>query len=536
MKKILGICITFCFCTCVQLNAQIDSLDISMFRLRSLAWKHFVNAPANNQLLPIADFTETGLYGQLKEQPLSKKQTPNNVQSYGFRSRGIFTLQNKAKLFGHLDFSRSYTKESSYQLMPNLSEEFSDELVTSPHYPLAIRAGNTENQHYRLMGGYSGVIKKSFPFSITIHYNLEKFFGLTIPKTEQEVIDYSGKFELGYQFKKHHIFGIAEFGKHQTNFSYHSDTIDGIRIDSVTETDYYAGYSVGYGDILGFNASLLDGITQKDKFVFGGGYSYTSGANFFTLIYTYKDQKESYFSTPFIDNANLAAVFNTEESALAISYIKQSKSQYLISDTKLIFGEGTNAHTFDDYIENDPQRTVKTNYKQEVIHVESTIQWGKLRDHRTQIGAQLETHIRQTRTQDINTTDKEVTYWQTKFSINKDLKITPKSFINLETGINYYLPITTSLIYDATNSSTSTGASVIPPRSTFGADVIAFDDTYDSLHKIGPVLGINYQIRMKKKEIATIAAFYSHLIGMGHHIDTITGTNNTFSIHLNLAY
>jgi len=537
MKKILGIGLVCCLGAFVQMNAQIDSLDMSRYRLRTLVWEHFIVTPANNQRLPIADFTETGLYGQIKEQPLSKKQTPNQVQSYGFRSNGIFSLKNNAKLFGNLDFSRSYAKESSYLLMHNLSEEFSDELLVNPHYPLAIRSGDTENQYYKLMGGYSGFLTENIPFSATIHYNLEKFFGLTIPKTEQEIIDYSGMIELGYQFQKHHIFGIVSLGKYQNNFSYNiENTVDGIRIDSVTETDYYAGYSVGYGDILGFDASLLDGITQKDKFIFGGGYSYTAGNNVFLIKYTFKDQKESYYSTPFIDQANLAAVFNSEESAIGISYMKNSSDQYILANAKAIFAEGINAHAFDNYIENAVERSATTNYKQEVAHVEANINWGKLKNGNTQIGAQLDTHIRQSRTQDLNTTDQEVAYWRTKLSLNKDIKVNTTSFFNVEAGVDYYLPLDTSLEYDATNSSTSTGETAIPPRATFGTDVIEHDFELANIDRVGPVLGMQYQLQMKKKQMLTVAAAYSFMTAIENTTDTFTERNNAFSLQLNLKY
>jgi hypothetical protein len=46
-----------------------------------------------------------------------------------------------------------------------------------------------------------------------INYNLDKFFGLTIPKTEQEVINYSGDFKVGYKTGNHHVFGILKLEK-----------------------------------------------------------------------------------------------------------------------------------------------------------------------------------------------------------------------------------------------------------------------------------------------------------------------------------
>lgn len=518
-------------CSCVF--AQVDSLSVENFKIRQVIWDKFAENPSVFQQLNFANFTETNLYARLKNQSISKVQTPNKVEYYGFRSNGFYSFKN-IKVFGNLDFYRSYAKESSYLLFHNLSEEFSSNLLQNPTYPIAQRIGNSENQHYKVMGGFSGFLLKKMPFSVKLNYNVEKFFGLNIPKTEQEVLEYSGIFQFGYQLKDNTFYGILELGRNQNNFTYNAPSTNNPQIDSVTAPLTYAGFSVGYGDVLGFNATLLEGLTENDTFLFGGGYNFTKGAHLFDVNYTYKDKKEKYFSTYYIDNDNLAAVFNVEELTLNLNYLQQTNKQLLSINAKGILAEGVNTHVFEDYFENDTNRIAKQNYKQELQQLNLSSSFLKLKENKIVVGLNYYSTLQNTEIIDLNTTTKNLAYWFNQLSLQKDFIINDNCFFNVETGFSYYFTLQNSLDYTFTNSTTSTGNSVVPLANSIGDDLILADYIYDSTKKVGQFLELNYQLKLKKGQIATFSTKYSYLQPVNSTV--FNGDNTNFSFNFNIQY
>lgn len=516
-------------------NAQEkDSITTREFQLRDRLWNNFIENPSVNQSLPLVDFTETSLYAEIKNQEFSKRQTPNKVSYYGFNSKGVFTIKNGYKLFGNLNVARSYTEELSYLLFQNVSEEFSNQILASPNYPLAIRSGNGENLHYHLTGGIAGTIANNVPFSAKINYNLEKYFGVTIPKTEQEIINYSGEFELGYQLNKHQIFGIFQAEKEQNNFDYTSEGDNSIPINSIADPDYYAGFSVGYGDVLGFNAALLGGIIDREKTTFGGGYHYAFGNHFLTAMFTNSESEERYYATPYLDENNLAAIFRRTENKFDVVYVNQGEDQKLVANGSLYYGKGTNTHAFEGFTENSDNLIVKTNYQQEVTQGKLDVYWEKRKEDLAQLGIGFKSVFEENTQIDTNTTDQKITSLHTELLGNKDFKITPVSFFNIEAGFSFYFPLSNRLNYTDSNSSTSQG-SVIPPRNTFGEDVILYDYAFDTLQKFGSSLGLSYQTKIKKQTTATILAKYTSLTGLEKN--TFLNTNNQiFSLSLNISY
>ena len=95
-KILLG----FVFIIKIGYSQEIDSITVQQIQLQKRLWNQFYTNPSIYQLLPLTDFTETGLYGEFKNQPLSKRQNPNTINQYGFQSKGIFSLKNSIKLFG----------------------------------------------------------------------------------------------------------------------------------------------------------------------------------------------------------------------------------------------------------------------------------------------------------------------------------------------------------------------------------------------------------------------------------------------------
>ena len=419
-------------------------------------------------------------------------------------------------------------------LFHNLADEFSNEILQTPNYPLAIRSGNGENLHYHLTGGISGSIKNKFPFSARVNYNLDKYFGLTIPKTEQEIIDYSGTFELGYKLKNHHLFGILKLEKEQNNFDYSSAGNTVTPIYSLAFPEYYAGFSVGYGDVLGYNEVLLKGIIDTESKTFGAGYNLSFDNHFITAKYSFTDSTERYYATSYLDEDNLASMFNREENILEILYLNQFKNQKLIIDGSLYYGKGTNTHAFEGFTSNSENLIVKTNYQKEVTQGKLNVYWEKRKNNQTQIGINFQNLFEENTRIDLNTTNQKTIALQSKLLGNKDITITSKSILNIEAGFSYYFPISNTLTYTSSNSSTSEG-SIIPPRNTFGEDVIAYDYAFDTVQKFGSTLGLVYQTEMKKNRIATIALNYNYLTTLEK--TNFSNTNNqTLSLSLNLKY
>lgn len=532
--KILMLPFFICFSFITVGTAQIDSINVQSYKLRTLFWNEFNNTPSIAQQLPIADFTETSLYATIKNQPLSKAQTPNKVSYYSFNSKGIYTLKNTFKLFGDLDFSRSYSKETSYLLFHNISEEYQTELLPSTNYPLAIRSGDNENLHYKLKGGITGNITKKIPFSATIHYNVAKFYGLTTPKTEQEVVNYSSSFQLGHQFKKHTLFSFLVLEKEQNNFSFNTVGINATRIKEISVPNSYAGFSVGYGDILGFNNTLLAGLVENNTQQFGLGYNYTFKNHFFTLKYTRRENKEHYYSTVYRDENNLASLFTRTQNNIDFSYIKNYASKYLLINSQFTSGKATNAHAFENYIENAENKTVKNNYQHNVYQGTIAITWEKRKNNLAVWSTSFNSKISDNKIEDYNTTQKHVVGLQSAISIHKDFFINPKAFINIETGISYYTPIRKSLEYQSQNSTTSTGESLIPPSNSFGEAVILYDYNYAILQKGGSIFNIQYQQKLQKTSTLIIALNYAFLTAIPSN--SITKNNNHLGLRLNLQY
>ncbi len=514
-------------------SAQIDSITTQNYQLREYFWSQFINNPSVGQNLPIADFTETSLYATVKNQEFSKTQNPNKVNYYGFNSKGIFTLKNNFKLFGNLNFSRSYTKETSHLLFQNISDEFTDELFPTTNYPLAIRSGDNENLHYKLKGGITGYITKKLPFSVTIDYNLNKFYGLTIPKTEQEVIDYSSFFEVGYQLKNNTFFTFLKLQKEQNNFTTNQESATSIPINIISEPDYYAGFSVGYGDVLGYNGTLLAGLVENNTQQFGVGYNYSFENTIFSFKYTRKQNKEHYYATAYRDENNLAALFKRTQNTFEASYIKNHQSKYLLIDGVYTFGNATNTHGFENFVENSANLIVKSNYEQQVKQGKLNITWQKRKDNLTLWSTTLHNTFEENNIEDYNTTQKKLISFTTAISINRDFRLNEKSFINLETGISYYTPLSNSLIYNSQNSTTSNG-SIIPPSTTFGATVIGNDYNFDTLKKGGSIFNIMYQQKTSKNRTVTICFNYSFLTVLQSNSNT--KSNNNFGLRLNLQY
>jgi len=530
----ISLCSFFFWLSCITIcNAQIDSITTQNYKLRELVFTQFINNPSIVQQLPIADFTETGLYASIKKQPFSKTQTPNTISYYGFNSKGIYTLKNNFKLFGNLDFSRSYNKETAYLLLQNIAEEYNNELLPSTNYPLAIRSGENENLHYKLKGGISGKLTEKIPFSVTIDYNLNKYFGINIPKTEQETIDYSSLFQIGYQYKKHTLFTFLSLKRVQNNFSFSATDMNSGSINSISEPDTYAGFSVGYGDILGYNSTLLAGLIENNTQKFGLGYNYTFKNQFITLKYTRKENSEHYYSTEYKDENNLAGLFTRGLHIIDFSYLNNYNNKYLIIDGSFVSGKASNTHAFENYIENFDDLTIKNNYQHLITQGDVSITWQKRKNELTVLGTTFTNKITENSIEDFNTTQKKVSSWHSSININKDIKLTKKSTLNIETGLSYYTPITKILNYSSENSSTSAG-NLIPPTSTFGNDVIIHDYKYDTLQKGGSIFNLRYQQQLSKRNIVTINFNYSFLTAL--QSNSATKNNNNFGLRFNLQY
>ena len=513
--------------------AQIDSVTVQSYKLNTLFWNEFNNNPIIAKQLPIADFTETSLYTSVKNQPLSVKQTPNKVQLYGFNSKGIYTLKNKFKLFGNLNFSKSYTKETAYQLFHNNTQEFSTEISPSTNYPLAIRAGNNENLHYQLKGGLTGNISKKIPFSISVNYNVAKFFGLTIPKTEQEIIDYNSMFQIGYQFEKHTLFTFLNIAKAQNNFSFTTVGITATPIDQISEPNTYTGFSVGYGDVLGFNSTLLAGLTENNTQQFGLGYNYHFKKHYLNLKYTHIQNKEHYYATPYKDENNLAALFKRTLNTIDFSYINNHNNKYVIINAQYIIGKATNTHAFENFTENTQNRIVKNNYQHNTTQSTVNITWEKRKHKLALWSTTLKAKITDNKIEDFNTTQQRIVGLQAAINISKDLFLTKKSFLSLATGFSFYTSLKNNLAYNVTNSTTSVGTSLIPPSNTFNNDVILHDFTYNTLQKGGSILNIQYQHSLKKSTLI-VDANYSYLTAISPN--DLFKNNQNYTLQLKLQY
>jgi hypothetical protein len=513
---------------------ETDSIYTRQYQLREIFWKQFIQNPNVQQNLSLADFTETSLYIEIKNQPLSIKQNPNEVSNYGFKTKGIFSLKNNFKLFGNLDFSRSYTKEYSYQLFQNNTEEFSNQFLISPNYPLAIRQGNGKNLHYHLTGGITGFITESIPFSAMINYNLDKFFGLTIPKTEQEVINYSGDFKVGYKTGNHHVFGILKLEKEQNNFNFNTQSTNTTPINSLAYPNSYAGFSVGYGDVIGYNGALLAGITDTEAKTYGLGYNFIKRNYSINSSYSYVDNKERYYSTEYLELNNLAAIFKRKEHKFYATYVTHFNNNHLIVSGEFISGKGINTHAFENYVENTNDDIINKNYQQLINQTSIDAYWEKRQNNKTHLGLNLSAEIKDNSIKDLNTTVQDMVSFKTAVSANKDLSLNKKSILNIEAGTSFYTPLSNSLSYMSSNSSTNTGT-IIPPRNTFGVDVIQYNYNFYTLDRLGLSLGLRYQTTMKKNTIATISLKYATLMALSNS-DLFSKNNNGFNLSINLKY
>jgi hypothetical protein len=106
--------------------------------------------------------------------------------------------------------------------------------------------------------------------------------------------------------------------------------------------------------------------------------------------------------------------------------------------------------------------------------------------------------------------------------------------LNIEAGTSFYTPLSNSLSYMSSNSSTNTGT-IIPPRNTFGVDVIQYNYNFYTLDRLGLSLGLRYQTTMKKNTIATISLKYATLMALSNS-DLFSKNNNGFNLSINLKY
>jgi hypothetical protein len=115
----------------------------------------------------------------------------------------------------------------------------------------------------------------------------------------------------------------------------------------------------------------------------------------------------------------------------------------------------------------------------------------------------------------LGVTEKKVKNLSLNIKASKDLYYSPDTKLNLETGINAYFPINSSLSYTKVSST-----------NVIYEGVIKNDQAYDDTSKIGPEIGVYFYKKINKKNHIKIFTQLNSVIALSNHYqDTIINYN-----------
>lgn len=453
--------------------AQQDSIVLNRAGFYAPFQEKLWETPVIWRGLPLTDFTSTGLYASYKKQDFRRTQSPREKALVGFDTHGIYHTKNDILLFGGMSAERSYEKSIPYNLT---SERTDEQIVLSPHYYLAERAANWENQHYKVRAGLAVTVFKNITIAPKIHYRVQKFFRTSDPRPEIAYHHYSGELQLGYTLNKHTFYAMGSLGRRtqKNDIDYVNDLG---RIDS----DAAMQFSVGYGRIIrdpipNETSSITEKIFLEQSLEkYGLGYAYTLKDGVLNLNYRFRESLEDlYESSNLTDLEEKLFRFRVKEHKTDITFLKYADN---ISYT--LEGSYTST-TGDNYSLISP---AGQNFRQEREQV--SLSGGILSQNRERTvynirsGVTFNAH----RIRDfVASVDKKVSSLEISLKAGRDLCQTEKTTWNSGIFTLWYIPVTESLETPS-------------DRNTFMENIILPDQDYDASSRLDAGINVSCTIQ-----------------------------------------
>lgn len=481
----------------------VDSIFIPNHQYNEFLLHKIWENPTSFSALKLQDFTQTSLTYTRQENHLKRVQTAEEVNTMMFSSNGIFQINPQLKLLGDFNYQFSTEKNIGYVLSNQRTDNF---YVLNPNYLFTKKASNWEKQNYALKGGAIYQIK-NFDFGIITTYGNQSAFRKSDPRPEINTAEYSGKILAGYTYKNHQI---SAFGGARTQKDNHQVMAVNEYINAPANDEYFVRFSNGYGRHIYFN-SFSKFLYKTDSKTFGGGYRFQNNNSAFFANYHYQKSMENLFAKDangqvFFDENLVAYKYRLITHHADFSYLHQKNEHLFYSEIAL------NSITGDNYNAIEQGQ----NYRMTLDEASFRSIYQKTEGKKVKLGLTTQITLQDFSATDLlGVTEKKVKNLSLNIKASKDLYYSPDTKLNLETGINAYFPINSSLSYTKVSST-----------NVIYEGVIKNDQAYDDTSKIGPEIGVYFYKKINKKNHIKIFTQLNSVIALSNHYqDTIINYN-----------
>jgi hypothetical protein len=299
-KKIFKLAIaTFLSFSALSNAQQTDTLKVTSNLAEQQIKDQIWNLPVTTQVLPIKDYTHTGIYFNYKNNQFARKQTAEETSRYGFTSEGLFTTENGFKIFGLINLEKFTEKNMGWNLSDERTE---DQQVLAPQYFYSPRSADWDNQQYLIRGGVS----KNFgnlTLAAKAELNANKMARKLDPRPEIKNNQLVGELQVGYTFfTNHQLFVVGAYGRKDKDYSlvYKNTTID---FEGYPDT--FLRFMAGYGRTI--NNPLFNSIpNEKSRYQYfsrniiskiGGGYQFNTEHSQLIVGYNYEENQQRMYDS-----------------------------------------------------------------------------------------------------------------------------------------------------------------------------------------------------------------------------------------------
>ena len=497
--------------SCIILHAQEqDSLDLMQNQIYRQHFENLKSNPVQYVTLPLADFTETTLQFESRDLNMKRAQTAGQITEYGFATDGIYNISEKLRLFGSFNYGFRTEKDLAYNLTAQRTEE---NFILNPNYLLVPKAGNWETQEYNVIGGASYRLS-FFDFGAAVNYENRSSFRDTDPRPGISSADYSGKAFVGFNLGKHQISFFGHLGRKTEE---HDIISVNEYISAPSFPDTFVRFSAGYGRIINF-PSYSDFVYKTFSRGYGAGYAFRGERDLITLNSDYSKSIETLFTK----DAGGAVYFDESLENMKYrlrNYYAEANWLHSGAEKDIISSAHFKSITGDNY--SVPEQGQNFRMTLDQAGFSNAVVWKDSR--RVILGLNTSASYTDFSAIDLlGITYKYVKSIELNLTANRDLLYSPGFKLNLEAGLNSYIPVSQSLNYTPASSSDLMFNNVIAP-----------DYAYDSATKLGPQFGLNFYSPITAKTNLRIFTSFAALYAISKEFQHQTGYPGTPNLYFN---